>query len=190
MKSRIMVLLLSGLMTCNVMASSSLTTERTRFTAVLQQVKNGNFSELASAKNELADYPLQPYLDYSALSYQADINRFNDVQRFVAQYPQSYLASRLTESYAYLLMQNNMWQEYLQLQPTEPQSMTLRCAWYMAQYKTGQTDKAVGFARNIWFYGHSRPATCDSLFSLWKESGGLTDEDIWKRMVLAFKADE
>jgi soluble lytic murein transglycosylase len=190
MKSRIMALLLSWLMAFNVMASSSLTTERARFTAVFQQLKAGNFSELASAKNELTDYPLQPYLDYYALSYQPDINRLNDVQRFVAQYPQSYLSSRLTESYAYLLMQNNMWQEYLQLQPVEPQSMTLRCAWYMAQYKTGQTDKAVSFARNIWFYGHSRPATCDSLFSLWKDAGGLNDEDIWKRMVLAFKADE
>lgn len=190
MKTRIVVLLLGSLMAFNVMASSSLTAERTRFTTILQQLKNGNFSSLASAKEELADYPLLPYLDYYALSTSPDITRLNEVQHFVAQYPQSYLASRLTESYAYLLMQNNLWKEYLQLQPTEPQSMTLRCAWYMAQYQTGQTDKAAEFARSIWFYGHSRPATCDSLFSLWKQAGGMTEEDIWQRMVLAFKADE
>lgn len=190
MKMRIMLLLLSGLMACNVMASSSLTTERTRFTSILPQLKAGNFSELSSAKTALADYPLLPYLDYYALSSQADITRLSDVQHFVEQYPKSYLASRLTESYAYLLMQNNMWQEYLQLQPDEPQSMTLRCAWHMAQYQTGKTDKATEFARNIWFYGHSRPATCDSLFTLWKQAGGLTEDDVWKRMVLAFKADE
>ncbi len=189
MKTRIVVLLLSGLMAFNA-AASSLTSQRARFVAVSQQVKNGNFSALASAKDELDDYPLVPYLDYYALSYQPDINRFNDVKRFVARNPRSYLASRLTERYAFLMMQNNMWKEYLQLQPVEPQSMTLRCAWQMAQYQTGKTDKAVGFARKIWFYGHSRPATCDGLFSLWKESGGLTEEDIWKRMVLAFKADE
>ena len=190
MKTRIVVLLLGSLMAFNAMASSSLTAERTRFTTILQQLKNGNFSSLASAKEELADYPLLPYLDYYALSTSPDITRLNEVQHFVAQYPQSYLASRLTESYAYLLMQNNLWKEYLQLQPTEPQSMTLRCAWYMAQYQTGQTDKAAEFARSIWFYGHSRPATCDSLFSLWKQAGGMTEEDIWQRMVLAFKADE
>ncbi|MDD2343881.1 MAG: transglycosylase SLT domain-containing protein [Tolumonas sp.] len=190
MKTRIVVLLLGSLMAFNVMASSSLTAERMRFTAILQQLKNGNFSSLASAKEELADYPLLPYLDYYALSTSPDITRLNEVQHFVAQYPQSYLASRLTESYAYLLMQNNLWKEYLQLQPTEPQSMTLRCAWHMAQYQTGQTDKAAEFARSIWFYGHSRPATCDSLFSLWKQAGGMTEDDIWKRMVLAFKSDD
>ena len=190
MKTRIVVLLLSGLMAFNVMASSSLTAERNRFTAMLPLLKAGNFSSLSSAKDELADYPLLPYLDYYTLSYQPDITRLSEVQRFAAQYPQSYLASRLTESYAYLLMQNNMWQEYLQLQPNEPQSMTLRCAWHMAQYQTGQTDKAIEFARKIWFYGHSRPATCDSLFSLWQQAGGVTEDDIWKRMVLAFKADE
>jgi soluble lytic murein transglycosylase len=190
MKTRIVVLLLSGLMALNAMASSSLTAERTRFMSILPQLKAGNFSALSTAKEELADYPLLPYLDYYALSYLPDINRLSDVQRFVAQYPQSYLSSRLTESYAYLLMQNNMWHEYLQLQPNEPDSMTLRCAWHMAQYQTGQTDKAVAFARSIWFYGHSRPATCDSLFSLWKQAGGMTEDDIWKRMTLAFKADE
>lgn len=190
MNMRIVVLLLSGLMAFNVMASSSLSAQRARFMSVSQQVKDGKFNSLASAKEELADYPLLPYLDYYALSYQPDINRLAEVQHFVAQYPQSYLSSRLTERYAYLLMQNNMWHEYLQLQPDEPQSMTLRCAWHMAQYQTGQTDKAVNFARSIWFYGHSRPATCDSLFALWKESGGVTEEDVWKRMVLAFKADD
>lgn len=189
MKTRIVVLLLSGLMAFNAVASS-LTSQRARFIAVSQQVKNGNFSELAPAKDELDDYPLVPYLDYYALSYQPDINRFNAVKRFVARYPQSYLASRLTERYALLMMQNNMWKEYLQLQPAEPQSMTLRCAWQMAQYQTGKTDQAISFARKIWFYGHSRPTTCDSLFSLWKENGGMTEEDIWKRMVLAFKANE
>ena len=100
MKTRIVVLLLSGLMAFNVMASSSLTAERNRFTAMLPLLKAGNFSLLSSAKDELADYPLLPYLDYYALSYQPDINRLNEVQRFAAQYPQSYLASRLTESYA------------------------------------------------------------------------------------------
>ncbi len=190
MKTRIVVLLLSGLMAFSSIASSSLPAQRTQFLAVTGQLKSGNFSMLETAKSELDDYPLLPYLDYYALSFKPDINLLNQVQRFVAQYPQSYLASRLTEKYAYLLMQNNMWQEYLQLQPDEPQSMTLRCAWHMAQYQTGQTDKAVSFARKIWFYGHSRPATCDSLFDLWKQSGGLTEDDIWKRMVLAFKADE
>ena len=189
MKTRIVVLLLSGLMAFNT-AASSLSSQRARFIAVTQQIKDGNFSSMAAAKDELDDYPLLPYLDYYALSYQPDINRLNAVQRFVAQYPKSYLASRLTERYAYLLMQNNMWREYLQLQPDEPQSMTLRCAWHMAQYQTGKTDKAVSFARKIWFYGHSRPATCDGLFSLWKQAGGLTENDIWKRMVLAFNADE
>ncbi len=189
MKTRIVVLLLSGLMAFNA-AASSLSAQRARFIAVTQQIKDGNFSSLASAKDELDDYPLLPYLDYYALSYQPDINRFSHVKRFVRQYPKSYLASRLTERYAYLLMQNNMWREYLQLQPDEPQSMTLRCTWHMAQYQTGKTDKAVSFARKIWFYGHSRPATCDSLFSLWKQAGGLTEDDIWKRMILAFNADE
>ena len=111
MKTRIVVLLLSGLMAFNT-AASSLSSQRARFIAVTQQIKDGNFSSMASAKDELDDYPLLPYLDYYALSYQPDINRLNAVQRFVAQYPKSYLASRLTERYAYLLMQNNMWREY------------------------------------------------------------------------------
>ena len=105
MKTRIVVLLLSGLMAFSSIASSSLPAQRTQFLAVTGQLKSGNFSMLETAKSELDDYPLLPYLDYYALSFKPDINQLNQVQRFVAQYPQSYLASRLTEKYAYLLMQ-------------------------------------------------------------------------------------
>ena len=113
---------------------------------------------------------------YAIRSYyaQPDPLMLGAVVRFVKRYPQSYLSGRLTERYALLLMQNNLWQTYLELQPTEPQSMTLRCAWHMAQYQTGNQGSAVQFAKQIWFYGHSRPATCDDLFTLWQQAGGMT----------------
>ena len=177
-------------MSCQAFASSDLSSERQLFIQALDLVKTGNFSTLSQAKSRLDDYPLYPYLDFYALSFAPDLANLPQVSAFVQQYPNSYLASRLIDKYAYLMLQNNLWQDYLNLQPSEPQSMNLRCTWYMARYQTGKKDDAVRFARQIWFYGHSRPATCDGLFTLWQQSGGLTDDDIWKRMKLAFQNDD
>lgn len=190
MKMRVVVLLLCSLLGWTSGAWASLSDQRIEFQSVLSQIKRGNFKGIPAARRNLASYPLAPYLDYYALSYQPDITRISEVQHYVSRYRGSFMASRLTESYAFLLMQNNMWETYLELQPTEPQSMTLKCAWYLSQFQTGKKVESTNFARKIWFYGHSRPATCDDLFALWHAAGGMTDEDIWQRMVLAFKADD
>lgn len=183
--------LLSGLLlTSQIFASSDLSSERQLFTQTLELVKAGNFSTLSQAKSRLDDYPLYPYLDFYALSFAPDLANLPQVSAFVQQNPNSYLASRLIDKYAYLMLQNNLWQEYLSLQPREPQSMNLRCVWHMARFQTGNKDDAVRFAREIWFYGHARPVTCDGLFALWQQSGGLTEDDVWKRMKLAFKEED
>lgn len=189
MKIRFFALLMSTVLAVNAYASS-LTEQRQLFRSTLQQIRAGNTAVPEQTKNRLADYPLLPYLDYYSLSSTPDAAMIDSVRRFVKRYPQSYLATRLSERYAMILMQNNLWQTYLELQPTEPQSITLRCGWHMAQYETGNQKTAVGFAKSIWFYGHSRPATCDGLFDLWKQSGGMTNEDIWIRMKLAFQGDD
>ncbi len=189
MKNRFFALLFGAVLAVNAYASS-LTEQRQLFSQTLQQLKSGNTVVPAQTKAALAGYPLFPYLDYYAFSSQPDPLMLGAVVRFVKRYPQSYLSGRLTERYALLLMQNNLWQTYLELQPTEPQSMTLRCAWHMAQYQTGNQGSAVQFAKQIWFYGHSRPATCDDLFTLWQQAGGMTKDDIWTRMKLAFRGND
>lgn len=190
MKKRLWIGLLVGWIGLSQVMAATLSEQRVQFKTVLTQIKQGNFSSVPQARQSLANYPLAPYLDYYMLGYRPDITQIGAVQNFVNRYRGSLLATRLTENYALLLMQNNMWETYLQLQPTEPRSMTLKCAWYLSKFQTGKQVESVNFARKIWFYPHSRPATCDDLFDLWRAAGGMTDDDIWQRMVMAFQEDD
>ncbi|MBO1519814.1 transglycosylase SLT domain-containing protein [Oceanisphaera pacifica] len=145
------------------------------------------FTQLRKGLNE---YPLAIYLDYQYLVNHLSSLRTRQVTDFIAQHPDSLLSDRLEGRYLYRLAREQRWREFLALYPELPNSVALQCAHYRAKWATGDKAIAMAGAKTLWLYGHSRPSSCDPLFSAWHKAGGRTDEDIWQRILLAYNSGE
>lgn len=129
---------------------------------------------------------LRPYVDYWRVARQ--LSNDAKVADFLAAHPDSWLAERLRGEWLKDLGRREMWPAYLAEFPrlAKPETTHL-CLARRAELAAGERkslDQAVG----LWFSGKDMPSTCTPLFADLLRQGLLTEEDVWKRLRLAFEA--
>ncbi|MEL7372784.1 MAG: murein transglycosylase, partial [Myxococcota bacterium] len=76
--------------------------------------------------------------------------------------------------------------DLLKTQTKPPKDQDLRCVYYRALYNTAKREEAFKGAKKLWLNGRSISDRCNPLFDAWRQAGGLTDDLILDRMLLAF----
>jgi soluble lytic murein transglycosylase len=133
-----------------------------------------------------SDSALYPYVAYSRVARQLE----NDaaVADFLASYPDSWLAERLRSDWLKDIGRRELWPPYLSEFPKlQRPEVTHQCLARRAELAAGDQSR-LREAIALWFNGKDMPATCTPLFSWLILQGYLTEEDIWKRLRLAFEA--
>jgi soluble lytic murein transglycosylase len=162
----------------------SLERQRDDFQQAEQALAKGRMSEFRALKDQLADYPLLPYLEYAELRRTLGAAEPARVQRFLEQRADTPLASRLRSAWLDHLAERRRWKTYLDFfQPSK--STTQRCHYLQALIATGHRDIAYSQVEQIWLVGRSQPKACDPVFDTWRETGQLTPELTWQRFALA-----
>ncbi|WP_041543007.1 transglycosylase SLT domain-containing protein [Oceanimonas sp. GK1] len=164
--------------------------QREQYRQAEQALAQGKTGEYRQLRQGLDGYPLVPYLDYRYLADRLKDIGTGDVRGFMSRYSDSLLADRLERQYLFRLAREQRWQEFLALYPELPNSIELQCAHYRAKWATGDLAEAMKGAERLWRYGGSRPDACDPLFDTWKARGGLNDEQVWQRMLLAYESGQ
>ncbi|WMC11407.1 transglycosylase SLT domain-containing protein [Oceanimonas pelagia] len=164
--------------------------QREQYRQAEQALVQGKTGEYRQLRQGLDGYPLVSYLDYRYLADRLKDIGIKDVRGFMVRYPDSLLADRLERQYLFRLARDQRWQEFLALYPELPNSTELQCAHYRAKWATGHQAEAVKGAERLWLYGRSRPDACEPLFNAWKAQGGLNDEQVWQRMLLAYESGQ
>ena len=179
-----------GLLLLGLSVSVQASSLREQYNQAEHALKNKDELRFAQLRKGLDSYPLTVYLDYQYLADRLSSLSTSQVTNFMRKYPDSLLADRLEGRYLYRLAREQRWIEFLTLYPELPNSIALQCAHYRAKWATGDKAMAMAGAKTLWLYGHSRPDSCDPLFSVWQKAGGRTDQDIWQRMLLAYQSGE
>ncbi len=139
---------------------------------------------------KLGNYPLRQYLEFTELR-----NRFADlrpaeIDAFLAEYPNSFLASRLRTNYLHLLASRQKWTDFTRYYASAgTNSLELHCQSLIARIKTNDKT-AYDEVAPLWDVGKSQPRACDPLFTLWRSSGRLTQDLVWSRFDKAVNAGE
>jgi soluble lytic murein transglycosylase len=133
-----------------------------------------------------ADSVLRPYVAYWKVARRLEADA--DVADFLAGHPDSWLAERLRGEWLKDLGRREMWPAYLAEFPrlAKPESTHL-CLARRAELAAGDR-RSLADAIGLWFTGKDMPSTCSPLFSSLLLQGLLTEEDVWKRVRLAFEA--
>jgi soluble lytic murein transglycosylase len=153
----------------------------------LENLDDGRFEAFESAKAQLIDYPLYPYLDFQDHRRRLHELTSAEVAAFRSRWKDSPIAARLYDEWMDDLAHRGAWDLFLQ--NYEPTSNAERqCEYLRALDRSGRHDAAMAGVEPLWLVGTSQPKTCDALFTLWIQRGLVNNRMVWDRLVLALQA--
>ncbi|RKF18635.1 hypothetical protein DBZ36_09520 [Alginatibacterium sediminis] len=185
-----LIVVCSTSMALGVNASSNLDAQRTHYQQALAKQQQKDWQGFEQQRKLAGAYPLKSYLDYQHLSAFWAQSSDQEVLSFLSTNQASHLNNRIQRRYLLRLAGQQRWADMLEAYPQKPNNVDLQCYYHYAQLKTGQAEQAWLGAKELWAYGKSRPKACDGLFKAWNDAGQRSSDDVWQRMLLAFKARE
>lgn len=145
----------------------------------------GRTEEYQALYEQLADYPLRIYLDYTALSPRLAGLALPDgdnapVDDFLANYANTYLAERIERTWVNLLALQKRYADVVRYYNPANSTTTLQCFALEARLHEGD-QSALAEVGPLWNVPRSQPNDCDPLFETWLAAGGLTPQIAWQR---------
>jgi soluble lytic murein transglycosylase len=168
-------------------AASDLAAQRAQFPAVLALAERGPADSWKRLAAGLEDYPLFPYLEYTALRRgKAPLQR-EAVDAYLARFPDTLPARDLRNAYLRQLAADGDWAGFRGHWQDTP-DRDLRCAWQRARIAAGEKPVYAGQIEPLWMQPRATPGTCDPLFEWARSNGVIDDAAVWQRLLAAAEA--
>ncbi|MBU2885123.1 transglycosylase SLT domain-containing protein [Gilvimarinus agarilyticus] len=145
------------------------------------------YSEYRNLVASLEHYSLKPYLEYRYIRRRLSRVSPVEVQQFLEQYPESYLAEKLERVWLEKLSERRQWQSVQDFYNPDNTSAELTCYYLRARLINGDTS-AFADVDELWNINKSQHKACDPLFAAWQKAGYLTDDIAWQRFEKTLKA--
>ncbi|WKD51325.1 transglycosylase SLT domain-containing protein [Microbulbifer spongiae] len=151
-------------------------------------IEHNDQLRLKKLKSELRDYPLAPYLDYWIIHQKLPRLPMAEIDRFLIENDNTAIGDWMRMQLLAQLGSLGQFKTYLEYYRPERHNRTaLRCYYADALFRHGDKAQAYRLARALWLVGHSQAEACDPVFAQWADAGGLTQQMIWRRHLLALK---
>lgn len=148
----------------------------------------GDFTLYSQYQAQLNDYILWPYLEYAFLSQHFKHYPVKQIQNFLHQYKNTWLAQRLHAQWLNFLGENKIWHWYDNFYQPQTAYNSHRCLYIESQLQ--QAEASVNQHQQaieaLWLKPYSLPKQCDSLFTLWQQQNALTAELAWQRFEMSY----
>lgn len=161
--------------------------QRVLYLAAQEAWLAGRTEEYQTLYEQLGDYPLRVYLDYTALTPKVAGLALPDgdnapIDAFLRDHRNSYLAERLERTWVNLLALQERWADVVRYYKPNNSTTALRC--YSLEARLHQGDlSAMTEVGSLWNVSRSQPNDCDPLFEMWLAADGLTPQLAWQRFV-------
>lgn len=179
----------SNIAYCDTPAADPWAAQRRQFLAAERAIEKRNLGEYERIAPQLADYPLYPYLLFGRLNATLGPDKYDEARRFVTQYADSPLASRLRGRWLDQLASRHQWREYVEAYVPQT-DVSRRCHHIQALLAVGEREQALADAEEVWLQGASQPKACDPVFEALVAAGRVTPELAWRRIELALDKGE
>jgi len=154
--------------------------QRALYTGADQALNNNQPKKFKQLLKKLGSYPLKPYLEYEALSQKIDSTPREEIDDFLFNYPNSLLATKLTQQWLRELASKKLWDLYIHYYNSELADTELTC-WYLEARIETEDNTALDRVDRLWNQSKSLPSGCDNIIASWKAAGRLTTNLIWER---------
>ncbi len=189
-KSVVILSLMLGLSAVSLASDNAqVTQQRTTFQQAKKALETHQLDRFHTLRDQLKDYPLQPYLDYLYLRHRLHLTDNSTIRQFIQENSNTFYGDRLRNSWLEQLAKNKQWSLFLNYLPS-PASTSQQCLRLDALIATGKAMQASADTPALWLVGHSQDNNCDSAFKYWQAQGFLTNELRWQRIQLALHENQ
>lgn len=171
--------------------ASDLTYQRQDFRAAREAFTRGDRATFERLLPGLMNYPLYGYLVYQTL--QDRIAPDSEIQAFLTRYDDLPVATTVRNAWLKRLAKEGRWSKFLaNYRDTNEKALhclaiTARSAMRDPSHEEKVSDQEwLKEVKSLWLVGKRQPFECETTFSLWREAGGMTAEDLWQRITMAF----
>jgi len=171
-------------MISNAANTSQLSSQRTTFQQAQKALDTNQISQFKKLTSQLANYPLQPYLNYLYLSHRLNHSNKKEITQFISNYKGTFFADRLHRSWLKRLARDKKWSLFL-THYEATSSASQQCHRLQALISTGKGKQALNETPPLWLVSKSQDKACDPVFKYWQSQGRLTDDLRWQRILLA-----
>ncbi|WP_317928702.1 transglycosylase SLT domain-containing protein [Halioxenophilus sp. WMMB6] len=161
---------------------TSLETQRELYSSIRGQLSTRAINLDEIPYDQLADYPLIPYLQFQHLNASLNTLPYQEVDAFLDENANSWLADRLLKSWLEVLASKRRWHEFQSYYQPNVADTGLHCLYLMARSNNGDPE-ALNDVATLWNEGKSLPKRCDALFAAWLDSDYFTSDVAWSRYV-------
>jgi len=182
---RIQHLLLALLIVSCVGVSATTPEDQRRDYQTARKLLNaGKIEAFLKQAEDLKDYALYPYLQYSFLKSRLSKVAVSEMQSFFSRYEDFPRAEELRALWLKQLARNRQWQDYYD-NYTPQKDLVLQCNFLLARINTGHQAMLLEDIRSVWLSGSSLPPDCNPAFAYLYKSDLMTSELAWERFRLA-----
>ncbi len=137
----------------------------------------------------LGDYPLKQYLEFAHIRKQLNTLPYKQIDAFLAQYPNTFLETRLKFNLLNKLADKRKWQAFLKYYPPNSPTTALKCQALRAKLALDHPVQ-INTIAEVWNVGQSQPKACDPLFKTLLKQKKIPQWLIWSRLHKAIKANK
>jgi len=177
----------AGILAMPAALAASLEQQRDWYEHAGVALEDNNHKAYRQLRKKLDDYPLTPYLDYRDFSRNLTNKTPEQVEAFIADHKSLPFSTTIKSRYLQHLANAERWQNFVKVQPMPPRGEVLKCHYYYAQSKLGNTEVAWQGAESLWLTGKSISDACDPLLAKWQKAGQRSNTVILDRMLLVFE---
>lgn len=166
--------------------------QRQLYSESLELIAAGRWKSLPEKRQQLADYPLYPYLVYADLIANLRYSRRAEIAAYLADYQGTVKSQRLRSKWLDYLAGRNYWTTYIEYYNADQASVKQQCLFQLAilnrldkinglDDRATEKESAILSALELWNVGKSQPKECDKLFSLLVTEKRISEEIAWQR---------
>src|SRR5574337_797123 len=190
--TRMSRVVLLSLLLCLIppVSAADLTAQRTAFKQAWAAAQAGDLAKLTPYLNELADYPLYPYLRFAYLDSTLAQQPPGAVEAFLNEQADLPVAERLRRDWLAELAKQQDWSDFLAHYHDETDPL-LRCgavSAHLAGTDREDRDAWVVAAQHLWLLPRVQPATCDAAFQYLNAHHRITNGMVMQRIQGALQA--
>ncbi|EKN45810.1 MULTISPECIES: transglycosylase SLT domain-containing protein [Pseudomonas syringae group] len=165
--------------------AADLTQQRKYYDEAKRALAKGDLGPYQMYSAVLADYPLEPYLEYDELTARLKTASNAEIEKFLAEHGDLPQANWMKLRWLRWLAERGDWQPFVKYYDPKMNFVELDCLY--GQYQLNNNKRAEGYAsaEKLWMTGKTLPAACDAFFAQWAAAGQLTEQKRWQRAKLA-----
>ncbi|MBU2870979.1 transglycosylase SLT domain-containing protein [Colwellia sp. E2M01] len=150
-----------------------------------KNISSAELTEYKKLYSELADYPLQPYLEQGYLLENMQLTSAEAIAEFLAKYKNTPLDWPLRKAWLSYLAEQDQAELFLSFYQ-RTSNKVLTCQQLTFSLQTGiSEDIILPQVKKLWLTGKSLEKECDPLLKKWADAGYRTDDLIIQRIALA-----